>query len=160
MVAGPVPDRHHAERLRQILDDQLGAQLVEVEPLHQRGSERARAVEEEAAAVGGLGLDRDEIGDDLALRRQQRGKAGMAGLDLADVGGHQPVEEFAALVARDLDHAAVGKKRCFHDRYLPDIAGKRKALGQRSQGRHLGITRSSDHAPRTCEEKSRRPMTV
>ena len=104
----------------------------------QRGRERARAVEEEAAAVGGLGLDGDEIGDDLALRRQQRGKAGMAGLDLAEVGGHQPVEEFAALVAGDLDHAAIGKKRCFHDRYLIGTCQMSRANVRRSDSSHKG----------------------
>ena len=51
--AGAVPDRQHAERLGQILDDHLGAQLVEVEPLHQRRRQRARAIEEIAAAVLG-----------------------------------------------------------------------------------------------------------
>ena len=40
--AGAVPDRQHAERFGQILDDHLGAQLVEVEPLHQRRARSAR----------------------------------------------------------------------------------------------------------------------
>ena len=90
-----VPHRHHAERLRQVLDRDLGAQLVEIELFHQRRGKRARAIEEEAAAVLGLGLGDDKIDDDLALRRQQRGKARLAGRDLAHVVGDEPVEEAA-----------------------------------------------------------------
>ena len=106
-----VPDRHDAKRLRQILDDHLGAQLVEVEPFDQRRSERARAIEKKAAAVGRLRFPHDEIDDDLALRREQRAKSGLRRRRLRDVGGHEPVEEFAGNVAGDFDNAAVGKKR-------------------------------------------------
>ena len=45
-AGGAVPDRHHAQRLGQVLVHHLGAQLVEVEPLHQRRRERARTIEE------------------------------------------------------------------------------------------------------------------
>ena len=76
-----VPDRHHAERRRQVLGRDLGAQLVEIELFHERGGKRARAIEKEAAAVVGHGLGDDEIHDDLALRREQRGKARLAGGD-------------------------------------------------------------------------------
>ena len=116
--AGAVPDRQHAERLGQVLDDHLGAQLVEVEPLHQRRRQRARAVEEDSRRRRRRRFDDDEIDDDLALRREQRGKAGMARRHLVEVGGDQPVEELAGVVAGDLDHAAVGKKRCFHGSVL------------------------------------------
>ncbi len=104
---GAVPDREHAERLGQVLDDDLGAQLVEIEPLHQRRRERARAIEEKAAAVGGGRLRQDEIDDDLALRREQRGKAGPLRRHPVDVAGDQAVEELARVVAGDLDDAAI-----------------------------------------------------
>jgi len=109
-----VPDCEHAERLGQILDDELGPQLIEVEPLHEGRGERARAIEEKAAAVGGRRLRQDEIDNDLALRGQQRAKARGGRRHLGDVAGHEPVEEFARVVAGDLDDAAVGKQRGLH----------------------------------------------
>ena len=92
---GAVPDRHHAEHLRQVLADHLGAQFVEVELLHQRRRQRPRAIEEKAAAVLGRRFGDDEIDDDLALRRQQRGEAGWPGRDLGHVVGDKPVEKRA-----------------------------------------------------------------
>src|SRR5262249_24940278 len=130
-----VPDRQHAECLRQVLGNDLGPELVEVEPLRESRSERARAVEEEAAAIGRLGLRHDEIDDNLALRGQERRKASLTRRHLGDVDGHESIEELAGIKAGDLDHAAVGKKRCLHGAYLPDVLTKRKALGVRSQGR-------------------------
>ncbi len=115
----PVPHRHHAEHLGQVLRQHLGAQLVEIELVHQRRRERARAVEEEAAAVRRRRLGHDEIHDDLALRRQQRGKARLLRADLADIVGGEPVEEAPGVVAGDLHHAAVGKKRCLHRISMP-----------------------------------------
>ena len=116
VVPAPSQTAMHAERLGQILDDHLGAQLVEIEPLDKRRGERARAIEEEAAAVAGRRLGDDEIGNDLALRRRAAPQSARApGVTLSDVGGHKPVEEVARVVAGDLDDAAIGKKRCFHD---------------------------------------------
>ncbi len=105
----------------QILDTDLGAQLVEIELVDQGRRERARAVEEEAAAVLGRRLDHDAIDHDLALRRQQRGKARPLGRHLADIGGEEPVEKAPRGLAGDLDDAAIGEKRCFHD--LQDLCG-------------------------------------
>jgi hypothetical protein len=59
-VARAVPDREHGEDFGQVLDHDLGAQLVEIEPLHQCRRERARAVEEEAAAIGGRRLGQEK----------------------------------------------------------------------------------------------------
>ncbi len=111
---GAGPDRHHAEHGREVLVDHLGAQLVEVEPLGQRRRERARTVEKKSAPVGGLGLGQNEVGDDLALRRQQRGKARVRRIDRIHVGGDEAVEELPGFLAHDLDHATIGKERCLH----------------------------------------------
>ena len=138
----------------------LGAQLVEIEPLHQRRRERARAVEEEAAAVGGRRLGQDEIDDDLALRRQQRGKAGPRRRHLGDVAGDQPVEEFARVVAGNLDDAAVGKQRCFHDGCLIGTCQVLQPNVRRSRAGHKGggleMTQSSDHDPRRRHRRQSR----
>ena len=62
-----------------------------------------------------LGRLRDqEIRGDLALRRQQRAEPAKARPQQRDVGGDEAVEEVAGILAADLDHAPVGKKRCFH----------------------------------------------
>ena len=113
-VRRAVPHRQHAQHLRQILGDHLGAQLVEIEPLHQRTRQRARTVEEEAAAVGGRRLGYDAIDDDLALRGEQRAKARLPGSNLGDVGRQQAVQEAARVLAGDLDDTAVGEKCRFH----------------------------------------------
>ncbi|MGY4362130.1 hypothetical protein ACVW0J_008623 [Bradyrhizobium sp. i1.7.7] len=52
-----------------------------------------------------------EIHDDLALRRQQRTESPQARLQPVEIGRDQAVEEVARVLARDLDHAPVGKKR-------------------------------------------------
>src|SRR5262249_35143072 len=109
--AAAIPDRQYTQGLGQILDDHVGAQLVEVEPLHQGRRQRAWAIEEEAAAVGGVRFRQQKIDDDLALRREQRGKDGLRRRHLVEVAGDQAVEELARVVAGDLDHAAVGEKR-------------------------------------------------
>ena len=56
----------------------------------------------------------DEVGNDLALRGQQRAEPRLAGLEVVDVGGDEAVEKVSRAVADDLDHAAVGKKGSFH----------------------------------------------
>src|SRR5262249_17980704 len=71
-----VPDREHTEYIGQVLDYDLGPELVEVEPLQHRRRKRARAIQEEPAAVGSWRLHQDEIDNDLTLRSKQRGKAG------------------------------------------------------------------------------------
>ena len=65
----------------------LGAQLVEVELSHQIARERARTIEKKAAAVLRRRFRDDAIDDDLALRREQGGKARSSRRHLADIGG-------------------------------------------------------------------------
>ena len=77
-------DREHAQRRRKILDDDLGAQLVEIELAHEVLRQRFWAVEKEAAAVLCRGFRDDAIGDDLALRGQQGGIAGLPILEHGD----------------------------------------------------------------------------
>ena len=109
-----VPHRHHAERRRQVLDRDLGAQFVEVELFHQGRSQSSRAIEKETAAIPRRGFDHDEIGNDFALRGEQRGIARRAGRQALDIGSEQAIEEAPAVVAGDLDDAAFGKERCLH----------------------------------------------
>ena len=156
-----VPDRHHAGNSGQILDDDLCAQFVEAQPLDQRGRERTRAVEVERVAMGRTGIRNDEVHDDLALRGQERGKAGARGGHLAHVGGHEPVEELAGIDAGDLDHAAVGENRCLHTRYLPDVAPKRKARRILPPESRRGGTPSGEHIRREqVGGRARSPVPV
>ena len=67
-----VPGREHAETVGEIFDRDLGAQLVEAELVGEALCQRARAVDQEAAAMAGRRLGDQEIHGDLALRRQQR----------------------------------------------------------------------------------------
>jgi len=103
-----------------------------------------RAVQQEAAALAGGRLGDQEIDDDLALRRQQRAEARRAGLEPRHIGGDEPIEKAARVLAGDLDHATVGKKRCFHakgslevlvETELADTPAQRKALRSGQQGR-------------------------
>ena len=61
--------------------------------------------------MAGRRLRDQEIHDDLALRRQQRAESPQARLEPVDIGGDEAIEEVARILARDLDHAPVGKKR-------------------------------------------------
>ena len=74
----------------------------------------ARRVDQEAAAMASWHLGDQEIDDDLALRRQQRAEPGLPRFELVDISRDEPVEEVAGVLARDLDHAPIWKKRCFH----------------------------------------------
>ena len=133
---GAGPDRDHAELVGEIADRDLGAELVDVELVGERLRQRAGNVEQEAlAAVGRRHLGDQEIDDDLALRRQQRAESGLARMQLADVGGEEPVEELACIVAADLDHAPVVEKRRFHSKnLLRQAALKRKPPWHKPQG--------------------------
>ena len=64
--------------------------------------------------MAGRRLGDQEVGDDLALRRQQRAEAAEPGADQRDIGGDKAVEKVARIVAADLDDAPIGEKRCFH----------------------------------------------
>ena len=109
-----VPCRDYAETVGQIFDRDLGAQLVEAELVGEALRQRAGAIDQETAAMAGRGLGDQEIDDDLALRRQQRAEPAEAGPQQRHVGGDEAVEKVAGILAADLDHAPVGKKRCFH----------------------------------------------
>ena len=67
-----IPGSEHAEAIREILDGDLGAQFVDAELVGERLGQRARAVDQETAAMAGRRLGDQEIRNDLALRRQQR----------------------------------------------------------------------------------------
>src|SRR5580700_2340941 len=134
LPGGAVPDRRHDKNIRHVLDHDLCTQLVEAQAFDERARKRPRAVKKEIVAIGRVGIRDDEIHDDLALGREQRCKTWLSGRYLAHVGGHQPAQELAGIGAGDLDHAAVGEKRCFHEWYLPDVAGKRKARQPPPQG--------------------------
>ena len=56
-----VPGREHAEAVGQVLDRDLGAQPVEAELVGERLRQRARAVEQEAAAMAGGRFGDQEI---------------------------------------------------------------------------------------------------
>ncbi len=94
-----VPCRQHRQGV-DALDRHLGAQLVEIELLREVVGQRFRAIDEEAAAVIRAGFDHEEIGDDLALRRQQRGVARSARRQRLDIAGHKVVEKSRARVRR------------------------------------------------------------
>ena len=74
----------------------------------------------------GGGLGDQEIHYDLALRRQQCAEPAETGRELRHVGGDEPVEKIPRILARDLDYAAVGKKRCLHQELLLKLLLKRK----------------------------------
>ena len=69
--------------------------------------------------MAGGGFGDQEIGRDLALRRQQCAEPAKAGLQQRDVCGDEAIEEVAGILAADLDHAPVRKKRCFHSLKRP-----------------------------------------
>ena len=64
--------------------------------------------------MAGGRLRDQKIGRDLALWRQQRAEPAKARPQQRDVCGDEAIEEVAGILAADLDHAPVGKKRCFH----------------------------------------------
>ena len=53
----------------------------------------------------------EEIEQNLALWREQAGKYGPTVARRLDIVGDQPLQQFARLSARDLDHAAIHKLR-------------------------------------------------
>ena len=64
--------------------------------------------------MAGRGFGDEEIDRDLALRRQQRAEPAETRPQQRDIRGDEAVEKAAGVLAADLDHAPVGKKRCFH----------------------------------------------
>src|SRR5260221_183789 len=92
------------------------AALVEIELVGEPLCQRAAGVEQETAAMAGWRLGDQEINRYLALRRQQRAEPAKIRAQLRYVGGDQAIEKVAGVLAADLDHAPVWKKRCFHSR--------------------------------------------
>ena len=99
------PDGQHLVVGGDVLDRDLGSELVEAEALDEIGGHRARQIEEEAVAVA----HHDEVEQDLALRRQQAGEDRLSGAGAADIGRHQIVEELLRLRPADRHHAAALK---------------------------------------------------
>lgn len=106
-----VPGREHAEILGQVFHRDLGPQLVEFQLGGEAVGKRLRAIDQEPAAMTGRRFRDQKIHDDLALRRQQRAESAEARLQLVDIGRDEAIEEVARILARDLDHAPVRKKR-------------------------------------------------
>ena len=145
---GPaIPRREHTEAVGEIFDRDLGAQFVETKLVGEALRERARAVDQETAAVARRRFGDQEIHRYFALRGQQGPEPAEARAKQRHVGGDKAVEKVAGVGAADLDHAPVGKKRCFHkefsgkvvfevlgERQAPDITWQRKTLRYCGQG--------------------------
>src|ERR1700694_5454140 len=91
----------------------------------------------------GRRLGDQKIDDDLALRRQQRPEPAEARAKQRRIRGDEAVGKVAGILAADLDHAPVGKKRCLHkefsekvvgDAQVPDITRQPKTLRYWAQG--------------------------
>ncbi len=100
----------HGETRALVAHADLGAQLVEAEPLDELGCLVSGRVEQEAVVTP----KHQKIEQDLALRRQQRGVAGLADGAFFDVVGDQPLQEARRVRSFDPRHAAVIKKRFGH----------------------------------------------
>src|SRR5260370_2739290 len=84
-------------------------------------------------------------------RRKQRREPAEAREKQRHVRGDEAVEKVARVLAADLDHAPVWKKRCFHkelagkvlgETQVPDITWQRKTLRYREQGpRDIGFVK-------------------
>ena len=132
--AAAVPGGEHAEHRGEIFDDHLRAEFVDVEFGNQCDAKRPLHVEEEAAAILRRRLGDDEIGDDLALRRQQRAEARRPGLELENVGGDKPMQKVPRAVTGDFDHAAVGEQGSLHGKKLSKYCKERRTPADFSQG--------------------------
>ena len=138
-AAGALPDRQHAERLGNVLDVDLGAQLVEAQALDQRRCQRPRAIEIKSAAIGGAGLGEEKIDDDLALRSKQRAEAGLLRRHLADVGVTSPLRNLRASSPATLTTPRSGRSAAFIiPGCSPDVASKRRSLAALPQERQSG----------------------
>jgi hypothetical protein len=68
----------------------------------------------EAAAMAHRYLGDQKVGDDFALRRQQRAETSESGPDQIYIGGDEAVEKVAGILAADFDHAPIDEKCRFH----------------------------------------------
>ena len=83
------------------------AKLVEAEAAQEIRLQIAGAIEQITARLA-LAIDENqEIDQYLALRRQQRAKAGVAGAEFGDVVGDEIMQEFGRVGAGDFDDAAI-----------------------------------------------------
>src|SRR5262249_5838685 len=96
----------------------LGAKFVEIQLFHKVRRQGARAIKEKTVAILGRRFGDDEVHDDFALRRKQRGKKWFARCQLRHVVGDEPVKKPPRIVAGDLAHTAMGKKSCLHAKSL------------------------------------------
>jgi hypothetical protein len=132
------PAGHDAQRAGEILDRNLGAQLVETQPLGEVGRLRPRAIEVKGAVCP---CEDDKVEQDLALRAEQRAEARLSGDDAVEVAGQQPVEEGLGLLAAHPDDAAIGKIGYRHDahpQHSRDIGAARRGLKLPRCGRPSG----------------------
>ncbi len=88
-------------------DRDLGAQLVEAEPLGEIGRLGRSAVEEVGRARFGRNARHQHIEQNLALGRKQRGIAGLARTQPPDVVGQKALQETGRVLAGDAHHAAI-----------------------------------------------------
>ena len=109
-----VPCGEDAEAIGQIFDHNLGPELVEFHFVGEALGQRLRTVDQETATLVSGRLRDQEIHDDLALWRQQRTESRQPRLQPADISGDEAVEEVARVLAKNLHHAPIGEKRCFH----------------------------------------------
>ena len=108
-IGGRGTVEHGRDReIRPPRDLDLGAELVEAEPLYELAFERARRVQHEAASVVRGDRHREKIEQDFSLRRQQRGEARLARLQRSDVARHQPLQEMRRVFAGDAYDGAFG----------------------------------------------------
>ncbi len=103
-------------------------------------------------------LGDQEIDDDLALRCQQRAKPGLPRRELFDIGRDKAVEEVAGVLARDLDHAPIWKKRCFHAQNWLFFQVPWESLSSRISPAKLRRYSAPNKARTTVESGRRGPM--
>ena len=90
-------------------DFDLGAQLVEIQPLGELGGLAGVAVEREVGGRPGGQADDEEIEQDLALRRQQGGVARLVRRKLLDVVGDHALQQRRSLGAGYPDDPAIAE---------------------------------------------------
>jgi hypothetical protein len=107
----------HLERALVQLD--VGAELVAADHVEELLQARALAREQQLVAE----VEHAQVGEHLALVREQRGVAAVPGLERFDVLGDLPLQELAAVRAREGEPAAAGAVD------EPAALGERAVLG-------------------------------
>ena len=106
--AAPVGDDAAVGAL--VADRDLGPQLVEADSRLARSAACAAGQSSRKAGRRAGRAQDEEVEQDLALRRQQRGVARLARRQGLDVVGQQPLQEARRVLAVDANDAAVGEK--------------------------------------------------